>query len=704
MADSSEKDGPDAAPTARTRRITFKTESGLPVSLFIGTRFADRETFMRRFAPMVGPGGMFVVTQSIRRVGDRLSFAVTLADETAMLEGEVEVLEVRSPDPARPERKGMRLRFLQLSPKSQEIVDEMVRLKRETGARTDPSFGVAGAPIAADSSEPQGAATPPGDAPSVDPTSPLSRATSKGMPTSDRSPGESAHAPVDASRQLTLIEAPAPTSMPASMPASMPTSIVNESSAAMKALGDEAAFAVHDAAPPLAQGRPRPPTPPPAPHTSTDGARPLPVWFDPSAAEPPATPADAPPGLDVTLDLRPSSDGGARAKRDQSARSEEALAAPPAALPFAPSFGETSSTSGPESSFPVGSRAPGRSTALTPPSQAPPFPPPIERRKELRAPGSPLIVEANPLADIDDDLLRSFIDDMLLDGTRRQRSPSLLGLKPFSEAVPPDDEPPAQAAMAATMITAAPAPLALGDLATPTLTPAVAPARDSPPTLIAAAPAVKRTSSLFLVVAATATISLAVGIGLALFVRASKGPPPVAAAPPVAPAPRERVVEKSPVVLPPAPPPPSPAPSLCTVDVTSNPTGFHVRWNGEDRGITPATLTNLPCGESGELSLGGGRYRPFDQRVTPRADSPSRVAAKLIAAPPRLLVWSRPDDAEVTLDGKKAGRTPYQVEVRSGAEIKVEIERAGFKPWSSTVLLRNQFNQVSVVLEPLPAP
>lgn len=759
MAEANDNGEAGSATTARSRRITFRTETGLPVSLYIGTRFTDRETFTRRFAPMVGPGGMFVVTQSIRRVGDKLSFAVTLADESVMLEGEVEVLEVRTPDPRRPERKGMRLKFLQLSQKSRELVDAMVRVKRESGTRTDPNLAAEAQP-----ERRVGSRTPAPEDEAEEDAAPGHRPTTRGMPIAGADPkaGEPASeqttqiemqapapppvvataaplaadlppspeaqpSPIPATAPPPALAAPPPPSQspPSSPPSPSPPSIISSPSQISALQASPPIPAEPEPSPDLTDPepslistipefqqlpalRPSPPTPPPRP--VADGARPLPAWLVPTkpAADVPAptarpaphppseAPSDQPPPVVATALAEATTGPLAGRVADQAPAPATGHAAP------APETAPEPAAQRERSSVPLSHGA------------APNLP-----RAEARAPSSPHIVEANPLAEIDDDLLRGFIDETLLDGQRRRRKPSLVGFKPLAATVPPDTEPsdattatgpaPSRAAVEAAPVPVSPAtrilpvPPSGASLAAPTqpslsAPTAVAQITQQSPAPRPAAPSTGP-STLFLAISATAALSLAAGIALALFVHASNAPSANIA--PTVPA-AEHPIEK--IVAPAPPPPPAPAPAapvLCTVDVRSEPPGALVRWNGEERGITPATLTNLACAREGELSVGGGHYRVWKKRVTPSADAPEPVQATLVAIPPRLIVWSKPAHATVILNGKRAGATPYVTEVKPAAEIKIEIEQPGFKPWSSTVFVRGQFTSVSPVLEPL---
>ncbi len=135
----------------------------------------------------------------------------------------------------------------------------------------------------------------------------------------------------------------------------------------------------------------------------------------------------------------------------------------------------------------------------------------------------------------------------------------------------------------------------------------------------------------------------------------------------------------------------------------STPSRAHVTVNGQWRGRTPLTLDALPFGnyvvrvvheccdvarEEVTLTVRDASHT-IDARLEPkgRAAGPGAAGATAPAAEPpanltgSLYVDSRPQGANVLLDGRNVGKTPLNLtEVPVGTHV-VRIEMTGKKPW-----------------------
>jgi hypothetical protein len=168
-----------------------------------------------------------------------------------------------------------------------------------------------------------------------------------------------------------------------------------------------------------------------------------------------------------------------------------------------------------------------------------------------------------------------------------------------------------------------------------------------------------------------------------------------------------------------APParPVSPAVKLGQLVVRSTPSRAGVTVNGRWRGRTPLTLENLPLGAYVVRIVQDG-YQVAREEVALSAQSAARTIdvrlrrAKRAAGPPavaarppassrpsggvgtsqtnftgELFVDSRPQGANVLLDGRAVGKTPLRLpEVPVGTHV-VRIELAEHKSWSSTAMI-----------------
>ncbi len=112
-------------------------------------------------------------------------------------------------------------------------------------------------------------------------------------------------------------------------------------------------------------------------------------------------------------------------------------------------------------------------------------------------------------------------------------------------------------------------------------------------------------------------------------------------------------------------PTPSAVPVLGQINVTSEPAGATVFVGDEKKGVTPVQLTQLAIGPySVQLKLEG--YEDFKQDVQLTAEQTSidlpvvLKAAKPVEARGTLNLVSVPDGAEVSLNGKVLGKTPFR--------------------------------------------
>ncbi len=153
--------------------------------------------------------------------------------------------------------------------------------------------------------------------------------------------------------------------------------------------------------------------------------------------------------------------------------------------------------------------------------------------------------------------------------------------------------------------------------------------------------------------------------------------------------------------------------------VRTEPPGANVSIDGEDRGLTPLSLSEMPNGVY-QLDVSVPGYRP-DQR-TVEISSDKRIAAVSIVLdrfvlgdadiPPQtteagliisgsVFVDSRPTGASVFVDGESVGVTPLLVSDVLVGSHEVRIVGDGYRPWSSTVLVEDgERSRIAASLEP----
>lgn len=122
-----------------------------------------------------------------------------------------------------------------------------------------------------------------------------------------------------------------------------------------------------------------------------------------------------------------------------------------------------------------------------------------------------------------------------------------------------------------------------------------------------------------------------------------------------------------------------------SVAVSSEPTGAKVELNGQAVGTTPAQLKGLAAGKSYDLHLSLRGYQDYKGKLKAAAGM-KPLALKLTAYERVVEVLSTPKNAEVFLDDKKVGRTPYSLRKLDLSKVhKVEIRRTGYAPQTRNI-------------------
>jgi hypothetical protein len=132
----------------------------------------------------------------------------------------------------------------------------------------------------------------------------------------------------------------------------------------------------------------------------------------------------------------------------------------------------------------------------------------------------------------------------------------------------------------------------------------------------------------------------------------------------------------------PVPPPPQ----YGSIRVTSSPSGAVIYLNGNYRGITPLTISDiLPGSYSIEADLSG--YRTYSTPVTVYAGQQATVYCPLekIQSEGSLYITSSPSNAMIYLDAGYKGRTPLTLSGIVSGDHTVELDLSGYYDWKSTV-------------------
>ncbi len=106
---------------------------------------------------------------------------------------------------------------------------------------------------------------------------------------------------------------------------------------------------------------------------------------------------------------------------------------------------------------------------------------------------------------------------------------------------------------------------------------------------------------------------------------------------------------------------------------------------GKALGVTPVKLPTSSAGKVVDVKLTLRGYQELHQKIKVSEDN-KPISLKLVAIERQMEILSTPKGADVFIDGKKVGRTPWIIrKVDLSKTITVEIRRAGFEPWTHNV-------------------
>jgi len=133
---------------------------------------------------------------------------------------------------------------------------------------------------------------------------------------------------------------------------------------------------------------------------------------------------------------------------------------------------------------------------------------------------------------------------------------------------------------------------------------------------------------------------------------------------------------------------PAPVAAVGTLHVESQPPGATVTVDGQERGVTPADLGDVPFGAH-EVKVELKGYAPTTQTVLLSAEGPGpSLNLALSRTPPATgaaEISSEPSGATVRIDGTPVGQTPFADPRMKTGTHRVEVVKDGFETWSGTV-------------------
>lgn len=137
--------------------------------------------------------------------------------------------------------------------------------------------------------------------------------------------------------------------------------------------------------------------------------------------------------------------------------------------------------------------------------------------------------------------------------------------------------------------------------------------------------------------------------------------------------------------------------------VESNPAGADVLMEGISKGNTPLLFTDLPLG-SYQFEFRSENHLPRVMSTELVDRKPVQLFAELMSNTARLTVTSKPDGAEIRVNGVLVGTAPTTVEEVHAGETDIRISKRGYKPFTKSMLFEaNKPYEISAELEALPS-
>jgi hypothetical protein len=130
-------------------------------------------------------------------------------------------------------------------------------------------------------------------------------------------------------------------------------------------------------------------------------------------------------------------------------------------------------------------------------------------------------------------------------------------------------------------------------------------------------------------------------------------------------------------------------PAEGSLEFVSEPSGARVSLDGREIGDTPLTVSRVSSGEH-TVRITKDEYIVHEERIDLKGAERRTIQALLKKTAGELLVSTEPEDAEIYIDGKAVGRSPYENKLLSPGSHKVKIVKEGYQTWEREVVIRDE--------------
>lgn len=140
---------------------------------------------------------------------------------------------------------------------------------------------------------------------------------------------------------------------------------------------------------------------------------------------------------------------------------------------------------------------------------------------------------------------------------------------------------------------------------------------------------------------------------------------------------------------------PSPTPITGSIYISSTPSGAAIDVDGESKGVTPTLLQDIIIGQHTiSLSLPNHKTEHYD--VTVKESETHDINAKLSDIT-NMTISSIPSNAEIIVEGKSVGYTPYTAEMSSG-DYNIMLKKSKYQSFKGMVHLDSSNPQKQIKL------
>ncbi len=123
-----------------------------------------------------------------------------------------------------------------------------------------------------------------------------------------------------------------------------------------------------------------------------------------------------------------------------------------------------------------------------------------------------------------------------------------------------------------------------------------------------------------------------------------------------------------------------------SINISSTPPGAGIWIDAKYIGKTPKKMPGMPVGKH-KIKISLRDYRDYAGEVTVEANETAEVKQTLKGLPGRILVTSTPGGADVFIDRKKVGATPYSGQLSSGSH-SVRVSKQGYRSAEEIVTIQ----------------